>query len=157
MPTTDQPYLDIIGAEVYIDGGNYTAKITLNGDIPAATPDDQTFYEWDIYIDVDKNENSGEQWDLVHPGLGPEYFTRFAMLGNILAAEVRNLNTDRAEFIGYTITGNVIELSWSTDFYPTASFYFTVAAKKYGQQGAAEGFQLADRASNNVLMEFPAP
>ncbi len=154
-PTTSESFFDIFTAEVYADGTDYVAIITLNGTLPTQTLNSQLMYEWDIYVDGDRNYATGVPWNIVSNDLGVEYFARLILLDNIFFSEVRNLNTDHSERIDNIITNNVIELRWPQNFYPTTSFYFVVAAKKYGERGLGSAFMLADHTPDTGHSLFP--
>jgi hypothetical protein len=151
----DQPYLDILGAEVYAEGLDYVVKIQLKGPPPTQTPESQLYLEWDIYVEADKNPASGEIWPMVTNDIGADYFARLILIDNVFYCEVREFITNRSEKADYKIKDNIIELRWSQNFRKTDSFYFIVAAKKYGERGKGSAFMLADKAPNVGHSQFP--
>jgi hypothetical protein len=153
-PIEDQPYLDIVEAEITTSGSDYITRITLNGPLPAETPDPQIFLEWDIYVDADNNCSTGYTWSLVANDLGFEYFARLMLLDSNYSAEVWDFGTKQSN-IQYKITDNIIELRWPQEFYQTNTFNLIIAAKKYGERGTGSAFTLADKAPNLLHANFP--
>lgn len=154
-PIEDQPYLDIVGAEVTTSGSDYIARIILNGSLPTQTPDPQIFLEWDVYVDSDCNISTGSVWPIVTNDLGFEYAARLCLLDSNYTAQLFDFKIRKTYSMQYTITGNIIELRWPQAFYQTDKFNFIVAAKKYGERGAGTAFMLADKAPNQGHDQFP--
>ena len=152
----DQPYLDILEAEVSTFNLEYIVRIRLNAPMPAKTPDPQILLEWDIYVDADNDPYSGSPWPIVTNDLGPEYFVRLMLLDSTYHSEVRELKTEgQAQKIENKVTDNIIELRWPKTFNHSDTFGFVVAAKKYGERGSGSAFMLADKAPNQGHTEFP--
>jgi hypothetical protein len=154
-PIKDQPYLDIVEAEVTTSGSDCVARIKLNGSPPIQTPDPQIFLEWTIYVDADNDPLTGGSWPLVVNNLRFEYLARLMLLDSNYRAQLYDNNTGKSVDIKYAITDNVIELRWPQTFNQTDTFNFVLAAKKYGKRGAGSAFMLADKAPNEGYYNFP--
>lgn len=149
------PFLDITSAAVFIDGSDYVGRITVSGNISLVNNDPKIMYAWDIFMDTDNNPNTGDIWNIVHPGLGDEYYAAFVIQGDIHGGELVNLNTDNYQNINYTLYGNVIELRWPCNSFTATSFNFTVAALKFNGVIDEKYFLCGDRAPNTSISHFP--
>lgn len=155
-PIKDQPYLDIVEADVSDSGTEYVLKMKLNGQIPQKTPDSQILYEWAIYLDTDNNLSTGEPWTLVANDLCFEYLARVFLLDNNYSTSLYDLKTRTSGNLKYSINDNIIELRFPKSILQSDEFNFTVAAKKYGERGAGSAFMLADKVPNLLHANFPA-
>jgi hypothetical protein len=154
-PTSDEPYLDIVSAELTSDSSNYLFKMDLNGPLPDSTPDSTFFYEWNIYVDADSNPVTGRYWSLIENDLGCEYMARLTLLDSNYNGEVYDLVSKNREAIQYTITGTMVEFSWPKKADQPNTFDFIVAAKKYGERGSGSAFMLADKSPEIGHCSFP--
>jgi hypothetical protein len=152
-----QPFLDIVSAAVWIDGSDYVARITLNGDVPLSTTDLKTYYEYDIFIDADKNATTGDIWNIVHPGLGAEYLVWFGLQGGVYGAQVQSMVSSKSQGIVYTAFGNTLEFRWPVSFFTASSFNFTVTTLKFGERMDDATLQTIDKTPNTSLAQFPKP
>ena len=72
-PTIAEAYLDIVETELSLSDGYYTAKITVNGMLPAKMSD---IIGWDIPVNTDNDSSTGWNWPLVCDNIGAEYIFR---------------------------------------------------------------------------------
>lgn len=155
-PIDDEPYMDIVEAEIIDDGIDYLVIFTLAGLIPEKTPDPEIFIEWDLYIDADCDPLTGSIWQQVTGNLGSEYLVRLFALDELFISEAHELDAeDRYVFLEYSIMDNVITLH-VPKFSRTGAFNFVVATKKFGEEGDADAFLLFDKAPNNGYSRFPS-
>ena len=149
-------YVDITKSELSLSNGYYLAKIELNSPLPAKTDDPSIFIEWDILVDSDCDAGTGWNWPLICNDIGSDYLLRLELKNSQYKGSVLNIKTNKWGSIEYKIDANIVELRFSSETIgEPANFNFVVAVRKYGERGAPQALQVADKAPNEGHYVFP--
>lgn len=149
-------YIDITESELSLSNGFYLAKIKLSSPPPTKTDDPSIMIEWDILIDSDCNMGTGDTWPILLNDIGADYLLRLTLVDSTYTGQVINLMTNDWGSIEYEIDGNVVELRFSSETIgEPANFNYVVAVRKYGEWGAPQALQVADKAPNEGHYVFP--
>ena len=151
------PYLDIFETEMTLWSDNrYTAKITVNGAIPARTDEPSNFIEWDVLIDSDNNPSTGQISSLLFNDIGVDYIIRFFLNGDKHGCSIVDVKTNESVSFPCPVHPNMREFTiFPKQIGEPAQFSFTIAVREYGVAGDPTSLITADKAPNQGHYIFP--
>jgi hypothetical protein len=141
-----------VGVEVYVARTESFFRIVLDGAVPTELSDPEVVLEWDFYIDVDMNPDTGGAGTLLTNDIDPDYLLRLVMTSEWTVAEIYNLITNKSNAVEYMIKDNTISLVVPASVLPLEHFNFTAATCKWLATGELVA---ADKAPNQGHYNMP--
>lgn len=149
-------YIDIINTELTLSGGEYIARMVLEGQLPAETEYEEIFVEWDLLIDADRSTATGWDWPLMCNDTGPDHLFRVYLLDDTYVGNYLNIGTGVWGNQQYQIDGNTVELYIPVSIGLPDEFEYTFAVRLYGSRGDPNDLLLADKAPDEGHYTFEA-
>lgn len=129
--------MDILSIDIRRSGKDYVLDLFVGGYLPGviAPP---LWMEWDIFMDIDNNPNTGWKWTLLLNDIGADYVIRVGMANSTYYPEIRETSTWKLMTKPKCdISGN--RITFSADAIPGVAKPTMVAAvgaaRKYGNAG----------------------
>gem|GEM_PF-3322136 len=144
QPIQAEPYLDIVGAEVYVSETSLFFRMVLDDVMPLEYGSPGLMLEWDFFIDT--KTATGNDID-------PNYLLRLVMMTGLVRAELRSLVTDEYWPVEFQIVDSTVDFSVDASLLAIDKFNFTVATYKW--LADSRMLLVTDRAPNQGHYNMP--
>lgn len=158
-PNVDEPYIDIVSADLASFDTYYLATIKLNGLLPAKFADTTAFLEWDFLVDADSMSATGWRWPLICNDIGPDYLFRLEIKGESYTGSYKgtflDIKQNKWGAIEFKIDGDTITLQIPKTIIQGDSFDYVFAVRKYIIGSPPDAPRTSDKAPNDGHCNFP--
>ena len=142
-------YLDIMETGLSSSEDRYLAMIKVQDSLPVEALEPSLFLEWGIFIDADKDPNTGWKARHLYNDTGVDYLVRLAQKGSMCQGQVFDIGADKWSETEYEIEDNCVKLTFLSDHIGNSDdFNYVFAAREYEDKGASRVILIADKAPN---------
>jgi len=161
-PVTAEPYLDIVEARLIQSEAGYLARMKMNGALPSSLSDPSIFIEWDLLIDVDRDQQTHPwgSWPLIDNGIGVDMLVRLTLgpRGEGFKAEVYDLSTRTAKRIEFKVDGATVQFAFPSSLIGNPkAFDYVFAVRKFGDFGRSGAETACDKSPNGGYFSWAPP
>lgn len=159
-PYLGEAFLDILESNVSLSDNTYAIAMRVAGALPEKLDDPSLFIEWDMFVDSDRDPNTGWSWPLVLNDIGSDYLLRLTLdhVGYTGLAQKTDACTPYASgIISYEIDEDTVKLSFPRGMIGSPTdLHYVIAVRKYGEGGIPSALLAADKAPEQGHYVFQA-